>query len=397
MEGNFKFPSRHKMILGGISVLGILFIIIGILLSHHHTSHRIWGSFLQSSWLFLGLGLSGAVIIAIKYLAEAGWYIVLKRIMEAMSAYIPIGAALFAIPFLVYLFVDHHNIYHWTHDNLDALLQGKTPYLNIPFFAIRMVLILVVWILFSYLLRKFSRKEDEIGGLTYYNKSYRTAAGFLPLFAVSISFGSWDWFMSLEPHWYSTIYGVYVFAGIFVGGWTLTALFAIYFQNQGYMEEVNEHHFHDIGKFMFGMSIFWMYIWVSQFLLIWYANIPEETMYYFIRINGPWAILFFANIILNWAIPMLALMTNTAKKSKKVLVAVGTIMLIGRWVDLYLLIMPGAKGSNSLPTIGFIEIGFTLLLGGIFFYVILHAFTKAAPVPKNHPYVGESKHHEIAV
>lgn len=394
-EEKFTFNGKTKLFTLGLAILGLILVLIAIFTSQ--MPGRIWGSFLTASWYFLGFSLGALVILSINYLSSSGWAVIVKRVTEGISTYLPPGAVLFAVPLLIYLlFINsHHNFYHWTHEHLDALLQKKTGYLNLPFFTIRMILILGLWSLFAYLFRKYSLNEENAGSLSYHKKSYRTSAVFLPVFAITISMASWDWFMSLEPHWYSTIFAVYVFAGIFVGGWTLMALFSIFLQSRGYLKEMNSNHYHDIGKFIFGFSIFWCYIWLSQFLLIWYGNIPEEVTYFYHRMHGGWEYLFYINVIINFALPFLLLMMNTAKRSKKMLILTGIIILAGRWIDLYLLAMPGAMGHDSLPTFGLPEIGFTLLFGGIFLFQVLKAFSKVSLIAKNHPYLKESLHHEV--
>jgi len=394
MDEQFKFNQNQKWFALGIAGIGLILLLIGVLTGVD--GNRIWGSFLTANWYFLGLGLAGTLILALNYTSASGWNTLLKRPLEAMNNYVPIGALLFGVPFIIYLVLTHHHtIYHWTHEQIDSLLQQKTPYLNLPFFIIRTVIVLGVWVAFAIAFRKLSLKEDADGSIQHYRKAMQLGPLFLIAFAITISFGSWDWFMSLEPHWFSTIFAVYVFAGIFVGGWTVTALLTLFLKSSGHLKQVNENHFHDLGKFMFGFSIFWAYIWVSQYLLIWYGNLPEEVMYYYVRMQGGFYVLFVVNLFLNFLVPFLVLMMNTAKRSYKTILYVGIIMLVGRWIDVFLLVMPGAIGEHPTLHIGFPEIGFTLLYGGIFLYVVFNALSKAGLVAKNHPFIEESIQHEV--
>lgn len=388
MTEQFKFTSKDKMFAIGLSVIGLILVIISVIIGPNYS--RFWGSFLVANWYFLVLGLGGMVILAVNTLAQAGWNAALRRVPEAMSTYAPIG---WILMFLV-VFASH-SLYHWTHEDLDPVLQGKSGYLNMPFFTIRMLLIGIIWTFFIWMFRRNSLKEDEIGGIDYFNKSVKLSAFFMILFGISFSFASWDWLMSLEPHWYSTMYAVYTFAGLFVGGWTVMTLLTIFLKGRGYFQYINANHFHDLGKFMFGFSIFWTYIWVGQFLLIWYANIPEETMHFYTRMEGSWETLFFGNLILNFVIPFFGLMTNDNKRNPKVLLLVGLSILVGRYVDVYLLVMPGAMGHGTLPTFGLPEIGFLLLIAGLYIYTIFYSLSKASLYPKNHPYIEESLHHDV--
>lgn len=411
MTEKFVFSNKARTTAIAISAVGLVLVIIGLFF-HSGQNVRFWANFLLGNFYFTAVSVTAVAWIAINYIANAGWHTALKRIPEAMSGYLPIGAAGMLI-LVIASFFGHHDqglyaIYEWLHLDADgylvhhdgarvkdAVLQGKSGFLNLSFFLIRMAIFFVLWIAFRTMLRRFSLKEDVEGGLDNHNKSIRASAVFIAVFALSFSFASWDWLMSIEPHWYSTIYGVNIFAGAFVTTITIIAITVILLQRAGYMPYINDSHIHDLGKFMFGISIFWTYTWVSQFLLIWYANLPEETPYYLRRLQGGWKYVFFLNLTVNFIVPFLALMTRNAKRSRNYLLVVALIMLCGRFLDWYLAIMPGSAANAHQAGFGFYEIGFFLFFGGIFAFVVGTKLAKANLSPVNHPYLEESLHHEI--
>ncbi|NDK54579.1 quinol:cytochrome C oxidoreductase [Pontibacter fetidus] len=346
---------------------------------------------------FSGIALIGVFFVAIQYVAYAGWSVLIKRIPEALGYFLPIGAIVMIVVFLF----GGHDIFHWTHEYLydvndpryDPIIAGKSGYLNFWFFLIRMVVFFALWILFFNWLRRNSINEDLHGGLTYYNKSITISAMFLVVFGVSSSMSAWDWVLSIDTHWFSTMFGWYVFASWFVAGLSAITLTVVILKQNGYLKLVNANHLHDLGKFVFAFSIFWTYIWFSQFMLIWYANIPEESIYFLDRLDPHYKWIFFFNLIINFAFPFLVLMTRDAKRQMIMLKIVTIAILIGHWFDFYLMMMPGTMRGDA--GIGFIEIGTTLIFLGVFLVTFTKGLTKASLVPVNHPFIEESIHHHV--
>jgi hypothetical protein len=374
----------------------------GVGASVHEEGSPVWlkrliVSLWHSNVFFLGVSTIGTVFLAINYVAYAGWSVMVKRISEALSAWIIPGAIIMLVVFLI----GRHDIFHWTHEgimdkgnpNYDGIIAGKSGFLNLPFYLIRTIVYLGIWAYFSYKLRQLSLAEDQIGGTVWFHKSINASALFLVLYAVTSSMSAWDWVMSVDTHWFSTMFGWYVFASWWVSGIAAIALTAIFLKQAGYLKALTANHLHDLGKLMFGFSIFWTYVWFSQFMLIWYANLPEEAVYYNQRLGGfegHYTGLFFFNLVINFVFPFLALMTRDAKRQMIMMKIVCIAILIGHWSDFYLMLMPATLKGES----GFlIEIGVAAIFLGSFLILFTRRLASASLVPVHHPFLDESLHH----
>src|SRR5690606_8448334 len=293
----------------------------------------------------------------IQYASQAGWSPVLFRVMEGITSYLlPGGVIIFVLLVLSSLHLNH--MFIWMDPEVvenDAIIRNKSGYLNVPFFLLRAAFYIGGWVLFRhFLVRNSVRLDDaEEGDLYYFKKNFKLAAGFLVFFIVTESMMSWDWIMSLDPHWFSTLFGWYVFASMFVSGITMIALVTIYLKSRGYLLFVNDSHIHDLAKFMFGLSIFWTYLWFSQFMLIWYSNLPEEVTYFVTRIED-YGILFFGMVVLNFLFPVLLLMNSDFKRVNWFVVMTGLVILFGHYIDIYVMVMPATVGASwfiGLPEI----------------------------------------------
>ena len=356
---------------------------------------------------FTGLAIIGLFFFALQYAAQAGWSAAIVRVPLSMAHWLPIAGVLMIGLFLAF----NHDIFHWTHHDLydpenshyDALIDGKKGFFFGPgveggsfpvFYIIRMVVFFGIWILLFRKLRSLSLSEDELGGHDYWRKMRSISAIFLVIFAVTSSVSAWDWIMSIDTHWFSTMFGWYVFASWFVSGLAFITLVTVFLKEAGYLPQVNANHLHDLGKFVFAFSIFWTYIWFSQFLLIYYANIPEESVYFVERLmSDKYAPFFFVNLIMNFFFPFLILMTRDAKRLYVFLKIVCVVVLAGHWIDFYLMVTPGTLGHSG--AFGLTEIGLFMVFGAAFVFVSMKALAKNALVPENHPMLEEAKHHHI--
>jgi len=368
----------------------------------HHTHAQLknkpWSAIYTAAIYFFMISLGALTFYAIQYVAQAGWSPLLFRVMEAINAYMPIGSiVMFALLVLSTLQVNH--IFHWMNadlfdpesSNYDAIIAGKQAYLNKPFFLIRAAFYLLGWNLYAYFSRKYSLALDETNDISWYRKNFKIAAGFLAFYIVTESMMSWDWLMSFEPHWFSTLYGWYLFAGMMVTGMIAIVLLTIYLKNKGYLEMVNDSHIHDLAKFIFAFSIFWTYLWFSQFMLIWYSNIPEEVVYFVARIND-YKLPFFGMVAVNFLVPLLLLMNTEYKRKNWMVVLTSIIVLIGQYVNVYVLVMPGTVGKSW--SFGAAEFGAIFFFFGLFVWVIFSALAKAPLQVKHDPLLEESKQFE---
>jgi hypothetical protein len=361
----------------------------------HQLQNRPWSALYVACFFFFMIALGALAFYAVNFAAQAGWSPVLFRVMEAVTAYlVPGGIIMFVLLALSGFHINH--LFVWADPEVvahDTLLQGKASWLNGTWLLIRAAIFLGGWITYRYFAVKFSRAGDiaEANDYSNFTKTFRISAGFLVFFLYTESMMSWDWIMSFDPHWFSTLFGWYVLAGMMVCAITTIALITIFLKSQGYLEIVNDSHIHDLAKFMFGFSIFWTYLWFSQFMLIWYANIPEEVTYFMTRIED-FNLPFFGMLVLNFLFPLLLLMNSDYKRVNWFVVLTGIVILVGHYVDIFVMVMPATVGKSWF--IGIPEIGSVLFFLGLFILVVFTALTKAPLVLKNNPFLKESKKYQ---
>jgi hypothetical protein len=358
----------------------------------HQLQNRPWASLYIAAFLFFMIALGTLVFYAIQIAAQAGWSPVLFRVMEGITAYLIPGGIIMLILIALSSFNFNH-LFVWADPEVvahDKLLQGKSGWLNGWGVVIRAIIFLGGWIAYRQLSLKFLRKQDEASDNKWFKRAFKLSAGFLVFYIYTESLMSWDWLMSFDPHWFSTLYGWYVFAGMIVCAITTIALITMVLKSQGYLEFVNDSHIHDLAKYMFGFSIFWTYLWFSQFMLIWYANIPEEVTYFVTRIQD-FNLPFFGMVVMNFVFPLLILMNSDYKRVNWFVVLAGIVILAGHYMDLFVMVMPATVGTSWF--IGIPEISSILFFFGLFVFIVFSALTKAPLLAKGNPFIKESKNY----
>lgn len=414
-DEQFEFTGQAKTLSIAAIVIGVITIAGGFLTGN---GERTFANLLLMGYYFACVCTAGVFFCALQYVAQAGWSASLLRVPQAFARVLPIAAVILLIIIGAGLTLTHttevegkqvvapflYKIWHAQgvttpgSENYDPILAGKSGFLNVPFFFIRLIAFLGSYSIFGWLLAKYSETEDELGGLFYYRKSFTISAAFLVIFGFTQPIFSFDVVMSLEAHWFSTMFGWYNFAAMWVSSLSIITLMIIWLRKQGYMQWVSQDHLHNLGQLIFGFSIFWTYVWFAQFLLIYYANLPEESVYFFRRWEPEFKPWFWLVIILNFMAPLLIIMARDSKRITRVLRATCWILVVGHWLDYFIMIMPGTVGPQSewYTEIGLIELGVFIGFGGLFIFLTLNALSKfKSLIPKKHPFLQESLHHHI--
>lgn len=360
------------------------------LLYYFQDHHRFFYSYLTAFVFFLSIALGGLFFVIIQHLSRAGWSVVVRRLSEHLMKNVGVLAILF-VPILFGL----HDLYHWTHtaDVLkDHLLQVKSPYLNIPFFLVRLVAYFAIWI---WLARKFfnlSVTQDSSGDKKATLSLQKAATYGVLLFGISITFSMIDWVMSITPHWYSTMFGVYFFAGSAIAGLATITLLALILRRAGFLRDIiRTDHYHDLGKLLYGFIVFWAYVAFSQYFLIWYANIPEGTSWYIMHFNGTWNTVAQFLAIGHFALPFLGFMSKHMRRNLTVQGVVVVWMLFMHFVDLYWVIMPNIDKDGFVFSWG--DLACLMGIGGVFVGLLFARMRTVSLVPVQDPRLSDFMHH----
>jgi hypothetical protein len=397
----FEVPSKLKTWSFALIGIGLIALIAGFFtkgLSKNESEQAVFIGTLMYNTIFWTLVCNASMFfICVTTLAMGGWQQSFRRIPEAISTLVPIFGTITFLILMYVAFSGRHDIYHWLDTKAveeDPLLRGKAGFLNIKFFVIWTTLAITLWSFLGYRMRLLSSEADKspfdnISGSKFIFQNTVRASMFLAWFGLTVgSTIPWLWMMSINAHWYSTMYSWYTFASSFVSGVSLIALWLIYLKNKGYLEYTNQEHLHDVGKFMFAFSIFWTYLWFSQYMLIWYANIPEETIYFKSRVQGAYRGVFFFNLIINFLCPLLILMKRAAKRNYTLITFMAVLIIFGHWIDFYQMVMGSI--SQDVVTLSWFDFGILSLFVGLLIFFVSKALASKPLIPLYHPFIKES-------
>jgi len=392
MKEKVIISPAFKIVMLLLTGIGVLTIAIGIFTEPVET----WTGYLVTSYYFFSLAIGALFFLAIQYVSQSGWSSAFSRVPEAMMTYMPVAALSF---FLLWFGIK--DLYKWANEATslaEPVIEHKSIYLNIPFFFIRMFIYFAAWVVLCYILREISRKSDIVdpqdttGIMRLFAKSELWSKIVLFVLALTFSLSSIDWLLSINPDWYSTIFALKNLVGAILHGVSIIALIVFILYKLGYYPFLNKYHLHDFARYIFMFSIIWGYFWFAQYMIIWYGNIPDETLYYYVRWQTDWKIVFFTELGLNWFIPFMVLLPVQTSRNMTVIFFVIIILIVGQYVDLFFQVAPVTTG---LIKFGWIEGGIFAGYAGLFSFVVASALGRLGLYPKNHPYLEESLHHSF--
>jgi len=378
---------QKKSLPAGLAKWGMILFVAGTalsLLAFFADRERAIFNYLVTYMMIVSIGLGSLFLIALEYIAGADWSTPFRRILEFFAGLLPVLLVL-VIPLLVL----NHDLFHWAHEEAvaeDKILSGKAPYLNTTFFIIRTFVFIGLWILFYWVMTRNSRKQDESKDQSLTKKNIRFSAIFIPVFALSITFTAIDFMMSLEPHWFSTIFGVYYFAGTVVAALAAITITIVLLKEKGYFSPwMNEDHLFSLGAMLFAFINFWAYIAFSQLLLIWYADLPEETFWFLTRWSGGWVFFSLALMIVHFAVPYFALLTQPSKMDPKRLKFIAIWLLFAHLLDIFWLVMPNMQSMKNGYVFSWIDLVFPIAGAGLVMLVLNWNSKKSNLIPIGDP------------
>lgn len=382
----FNLAPRETIIFALLALVGIVSFIIGLQLD----PQRAWTNYLVGYYFWLCISLAGVFFSGLQFLTGSMWSAPIRRVAEVFIAFLPVAAVLFIV-----LYFGRHYLFEWTHAEVvanDAILKGKSAYLNDTFFWIRAVILFAIMFLFGGKIIKNSIKQDETGDVELTKKNVTLSAPFIFLFAWGFTFAvAFDLMMSLSPHWFSTMFGVYCWAGLFTSGLAMMTIWIVTLRKQGILDAfVSDNHLHDLGKLMFAFTVFWGYVGFSQFMLIWYSNLPEENFFFINRMTPEWEPISIALMIIKFGIPFFVLMGRPLKRNANFLYVISIWFLVAQYLDVYWMVFPT---FYKAPIFGWMEVGIFVGFMGLFLLSVGRFLSKVNPIAIKDPYLEESFHH----
>lgn len=382
-----KITLQKKVLPANLYRIGIALLVIGIVLgvvSFLTDNLRASFNYLISYSFMISIGVGSLFLIALEYVAGADWSVPFRRIVEFFAAIVPFLAIL-VLPLLFNL----HDIFHWSHPEAvanDEILQGKAPYLNVTFFIVRVFVLIGIWSLFYFVFIRNSKKQDETADQNLTKINIRISAIFIPFFAISITLSAIDWLMSVEPHWFSTIFGVYFFSGSVIAALAAATIAAVKLKENGYFHsKITDEHLFSFGALLFAFVNFWAYIAFSQYLLIWYADLPEETFWFLQKWEGSWAVFSIILIVIHFIVPYAMLLSQPSKMNPKILKFISVWLLFAHLFDLFWLVMPEMPGMENGYVFSWIDLVFPIAVVGIIILVFTRKANKENLMPIGDP------------
>jgi hypothetical protein len=386
MDASYKLSRTMVFVLLLMILTGVAAVVAGFITD----PARTWPNILINNMYFLTISMGALLFYSIQYITGSSWSALFQRVPLALGSFIPAAAI-----GMLLLYFGLPDIYKWALPGItetDKLIAHKEPFLNVPFYMIRIVVYFALWIPLFLALRRLARKEDLQPGIAFYKKSSYIAKVFIFTAVLFFSMAAIDWIMTIDSHWYSTLFGFRAMVTSMYYGVASIIILVFFLKKLGFFPRLNTAHQHDLARYLFRFSIVFGYLWFMQFLILWYANIPELTVYYQPRFIGAWKYLFYAELFMNFAIPFVVLMADDIGKRKPVLMGMSILLLAGLWISLFLQVMPGSYGKLAF---GFIEAGMWLGYAGLFLLLTFYALSRMSIVPLNHPQLNESIHHHL--
>lgn len=384
---NNELTYQKKDLPASLSKIGMVLLTLGLILgvAAFFVDHsRAVFNYLIAFTFMISIGVGALFLIALEYIVGADWSVPIRRVVEFFAATIPL-LALLVIPLLLNM----GELFHWSHADAvaeDEILQSKVPYLNVPFFIIRVFVLIGLWSLFYFFFIRNSKKQDSSKDQKLTTINIRLSAVFIPVFAITISIAAIDWLMSVEPHWFSTIFGVYFFAGTVIAALAAVTLATVLLKENGYLHPaITNDHLFSLGALLFAFVNFWGYIAFSQYMLIWYADLPEETFWFLQKWEGSWAIFSIGLIVIQFLVPYITLVSQPSKMDPKRLKFISIWLLFAHFFDLFWLVMPEMEQLSGGYSFSWIDLVFPIGVAGLLILVFNFKAKKENLVPIGDP------------